>query len=92
MKKLLCKRKPSIPVEPMSQEWNGFDDVDRLRVVESDGSDGVVQHGVLEVLPDGGAARAVVGVVTVAVVQVVAILVGGLLWDGEEVRHSEQEQ
>ena len=72
----------------MSQEWNGFDDVDGLRVVESDGGDGVVQHGVLEVLPDGGAARAMIGVVAVAVVEVVAILVGGLLWEREDVRHS----
>ena len=78
----------------MSQERDGFDDADRLRVVEptaaaiaadEEGGDGrVVEHGVLEVLPDGGAARAaVVGVVAVAVVlQVGAILVGRCyLWD-----------
>ena len=70
-------RNPSIPVKPVSQERDGLDDADRLRVVESDGGDGVVQHGVLEMLPDGGAARAVVGVVPVAVVEGVALLVGG---------------
>ena len=46
---------------------------------------GVVEHGVLEVLPDGGAARAaVVGVVAVAVVHLQAgatLLVGRYLWD-----------
>ena len=89
-------RNPSIPVEPVSQEGDGFDDADRLRVVEPAASaasaadeeggvgGGVVEHGVLEVLPDGGAARAaVVGVVAVAVVhlQVGALLVGRYLWD-----------
>ena len=70
----------------MSQEGDGFDDADRLRVVEPAASaasaadeeggvgGGVVEHGVLEVLhPDGGAARAaVVGVVAVAVVHLQA--------------------
>ena len=90
-------RNPSIPVEPVSQEGDGFDDADRLRVVEpiaaASAADeeggvggGVVEHGVLEVLhPDGGAARAaVVGVVAVAVVHLQvagALLVGRYLWD-----------
>ena len=85
MSKLM--RKPSIPVKPVSQERDGLDDADRLRVVEADGGDGVVQHGVLEMLSDGGAARAVVGVVPVAVVEGVALLVGGrLLWGREVAR------
>ena len=90
-------RNPSIPVEPVSQKGDGFDDADRLRVVEpnaaaasaaEEGGDGggVVEHGVLEVLhPDRGAARAaVVGVVAVAVVHLQAgatLLVGRYLWD-----------
>ena len=88
-------RNPSIPVEPVSQEGDGFDDADRLRVVEPTAASaadeergvggGVVEHGVLEVLPDGGAARAaVVGVVAVAVVHLQvagALLVGRYLWD-----------
>ena len=89
-------RNPSIPVEPVSQEGDGFDDADRLRVVEPTAAasadeeggvgGGVVEHGVLEVLhPDGGAARAaVVGVVAVAVVHLQAgatLLVGRYLWD-----------
>ena len=62
----------------MPQQRNGLDDGGRLRVVE-DGGDRVVQHGVFEVFPDGGAARTVVRVVSVAVVEVVALLLRGNL-------------